>query len=673
MPESFRFLRPASSSRPQEDAWFVPYNKPAQGQASSSSFAIGQSPTPTRHSSSNLLSYFASPTSPSSHSENKGFRFPSSRAGSPTKRAGQTRAVSQAASSSSLLDASVQSRLSTSNSVPTGLSAPKLLFSPLVREVNGTTYIPAESPTPTRQRTFSAPQRRRKPSNAYQEEHGPRQWAAPTICDKLVLAKPHITPHFITPPGSPDELDSDVFSGDIERVVNDGKQRVRERDEWASYVKFRGRSRSFGNEAPRFDAPIIGNAKIRAAEHERRASVKSRSSSVGSKSRWIPRHRGTQSASDLRPSFLHMDSSKSDGVTTSFGFAKRTPSRDRSTFSSGNQSPVFDGLSPDQYPRTAPYNDGHSRSRSSPNLSVHQSNRIPPGPPPRTLRIRNPPIKKSGVIIIGAEAEDTQKRRQAPTVPIDFGKPLPELPQEPQTPQQGPNVFDSMNNDIGRAISPLIDRVELQPASTMTPIMPSPASARSHLAQQHARSRTLKAFKTPTSARTALRAQAAEYFMPANTPRSESSAVSLASPPGSAGQRRPTALEEAIGRSRAASTSSIEKSNLTPTVHLFERPRTIVDETGAELPRILATAPSVELAKPLIHPIVSENHNALAVPPLGARADSNFSQSSKNTVYTDASEGWSRTGSVAPEGRRLSSTEDTPSPGDELTDKFNVC
>ena len=674
MSETFRFRQTSSASRAHGDAWFIPYEKPKQGESSTSPYSIGQSPEPARHSSGNLLSYFSSPTSPSPYPENKSFRFPlsgSARADSPTRQRSHERGQSAGNSSSSLLDAVGRSRLSTSNSVPTGLSAPKLLFSPLSREIHGTTYMPAVSPTPTRQRTFSAPNRRRKFSNTYRDEPEPRQWATPTICDKLVFAKPHITPHYITPPGSPEDTEGDVFSAHAHRAVDDGRQRDKERDQWARYVKFRGRSRSFGNEAPRIDAPIIGNAKVRAAELERRES-KRRSNSTGSKSRWIPRHRNTQSTSDLRPSFLHLESDKSVGVTTSFGFKKRTPSKDRSSSSSRSQTPRYDDFDIDPFARKLPYAGTHARTQSSPNLSTHDSPRVPRGPPPRTLRLQNPPIKKQGVIIIGAETDSEDSRRRAPPAPLDFGKPLPDLPQGMQDRPQDTNSTEPIDGEIGKAISPPMDHDETQPSSSMTPILPSPASARSFLAQQHARSRTLKAFKGPTSARSSLRSHVGDVSAATSAPRSGRLSTSTYSSSGSVGQRRPTALEEAIGRSRAASVSTLESKDNTTALALAERPHSLLIDGQPQAPRIVATSPSSTLDCGLTYPTVTDQSNTLTIPPLGPRKDSNFSQSSKNTVYTDASEGWSRTGSVTPSGRPMSSAEDTPSPEEEVSDRFNV-
>ena len=589
----------------------------------------------------------------------------------------------------------MRSRIPTANSVPTGLTAPKLLFSPLSREVRGSSFTPASAlPSPPaidipRQRTVSAPQRRMR--------HGydtpPRRWDAPTVCDKLVFARPTITPHYITPPGSPDnnDGDSDVFSAFANRVVSDGKKREAERDEWASYAKHRPRSRSFGNEAPREDAPVIGNARARERDIERRLSQsRKRSSSL---TRWIPRHSHTRSAGDLmsRPETERSGSEKS--VRKSFGFIKRS-SNSTGTYSrgsSGQPSPMFGDLSDPFHVTDVPirpfpmakggpveYKPGHGYSRSSPDLLQRTARRSAPGPPTRTLRVSNPPVRRQGVVIIGAE----DKADRLPVV--DFSKPLPPLPYD-TSPRVDIGAFDSFSDGIGQAISP---PTRHDPAaseseastSVRTAVLPSPARARTYLAEQHRRSRTIKAFQSP-SARSSLRVRPADPPTPSprakedrplglSTPTSASSAGAFSSP------RRPTALEEAIKRSRASSVSTLNQQSSPMSQSTDKRPASTIDEDTPELPRILATVPSFTPGTSLAFPITTDSPYSSAAglvvpPPLGSRNNSNFSTASKTTVYTDASEGWSRSGTSTPVVGRQS-FEDSPSPDEEMADKFKV-
>jgi hypothetical protein len=344
---------------PEEDEWFIPYNRPQPP----ASVSIGHSPSPVRQTSTKR---FKTRTEQS-------FRFPSS----PHT---PQRTVRKTPSYASLREPTLRVQLPTS--VPPGPTTPKLLFSPPSREVR------SDKP---RSRTFSAP------VHKHRDWDTSCQWDAPTVCDRLVLAKPSITPHVITPPASP-EVD-DVFTGP--RVLEDVERRAKEREEWATYVKRRGRSTSFGHTP---SGPIIGNARVRAEEFERRSSSR-RSSSLG---------RGSRRSSDLQP--------------TSFGFIKRPSMRD-----AARDSAQGSAISADWSLRTSLDTGASPHSR-----------RPVPGPPLRTLRIQNPPVKVQGVVVIGPEQ---------PTL----DKPLPDLPESPST-----------------------------------------APARTHLAARHRQSRTQKALTTPS-------------------------------------------------------------------------------------------------------------------------------------------------------------------------------
>ena len=125
----------------------------------------------------------------------------------------------------------MSSALPSSFSYPTGLGAPRVLFSPLSREIKaGTSFTPksrdeAPVPRPPR-RTAAMPKPSR--SKTLDGRHKHRRWAVLTMCDMFVLPRPRITPHVITPPESP------VDNGDDNaQVVEEGRARQRERDDWA--------------------------------------------------------------------------------------------------------------------------------------------------------------------------------------------------------------------------------------------------------------------------------------------------------------------------------------------------------------------------------------------------------------------------------------------------------
>lgn len=656
-----RFRKGHNHRSSAEDEWFIPYNKPTHPNPASSSFSIGRSPPPVRQPSHNLLGYFSGPTSPTAGAgERKSFKFPPL---PPTPHIDDSPTLGglrKAPSYGSLQGSNRSGRIPSSTSVPTGLTAPKMLFSPLSREVRASGYT-ANSGTSQdlpRSRTFSAPTKRHRSnvSDPFDTRPEARHWAAPTVCDRLVLARPSITPHVITPPGSPEE-NSDIFSTDGRKIMDEGKQRVDERDKWADYIKHRRRSRSFSNEPPRRDAPIIGNARVRADEFQRRNSqTRSRSNSIGSRLRSRLSH--SKSSTDLRPSFLHVDSDQSVGVSKSFGFVKRTSST--KTPSTGAHTPTGE-VEKDPFHRVEPnppYRKGHSYTQSSPEL-FSQPRRAPPGPPHRTLRIQNPPIRRQGVVIIGAEPEPTNWIPRKAPVPLDFSKPLPDLPVEIPTDDEQTHVdFGKAREDEPTSPVKTVDTS----ASSMTPIItPSPANARTYLAQQHLKNRTKRAFQAPTSRSNSQRLRTSEPIS-----LDGSSNASSASP-----ARRPTALEEAISRSRAASTSTLEHKDSVSRLHV-DRPRTMAGDDTPELPRIISTSPSFSPHPPLAYPISTEIRNGYMMPPRIGRTDTELSKISGKSVYTDASEGWGRSGMSTPVSRDLSVEEATPSIDDELSDRFKV-
>ena len=113
-----------------------------------------------------------------------------------------------------------------------------------------------------------------------------RYYATPTVCDRLVLAKPHITPHLITPPGSPEEET-------VSELIRAGAKRDQERERWAEYVKG---TRSFGI-SPR--VPIIGGKESERRKRHLSLKVKSHSIKRPSRDSFDDSKPSIQSAPDL--------------------------------------------------------------------------------------------------------------------------------------------------------------------------------------------------------------------------------------------------------------------------------------------------------------------------------------------------------------------------------------
>ena len=455
------------------DEWFIPYQQPSTLSPPSSYLdsGIGSSPHASLSKGNGLLSYFQSSTSPTTGNFppdfNKTYRFPgvsdprnSSTTAFPSR---PFIATLQPPSRDSLLDVNPTGlRLPTDQSVPTGLNAPKLLFSPLNREVRtGSNPMPdfgvsgASEGTPqssyvapgrsgeehggrarmeVRARTISAPARQHRKAHIADAPE-PKHWQAATICDRLVFPRPSITPHVITPPDSPEQNVNLGAMGLDRSIMEDGKARAREREDWADYVKQRGRSMSYGEQGPTAGKPIIGNNRARTKEHARRESMQKdkddrteRNRNSGS-SMWNRRGSGPNQSTDdtNRPNLLHVASDESVGVSRSFGFLHpRRNSLPRARAPRHAQAgPSDDIANQDFYPRRQPsqrYRGLRARafSQSSPDLSRSSreaSEEYPPmpsmppvagssrGQAPRVLRIQdNSPRRGSGASTSAASA-----------------------------------------------------------------------------------------------------------------------------------------------------------------------------------------------------------------------------------------------------------------------------
>ncbi len=728
----FRGRGGTDTNRLREDEWFIPYKPSPSGLSPHS--GIGYSPAPTRQTTNNLLSVFSSANSP-----NDNYRFP--RAPPPNPAVGvqrllpQRTALHRSPSHSSLIDSvPMSARLPSSSSVPTGLAAPKLLFSPLSREIRAGSSSMGEA-IPTRQRTVSAP----KPSRPHPIEgrHEVRRWAVPTMCDMFVLPRPHITPHVVTPPASPDEK-----SVDEQRVVEEGRARLQERDDWAEYVKQRGRSMSFGTQPATPGAPVIGNARARSRDHSRNNSLaksdsrssRLRTGSFGS--RWSSRRgssrRGSLSRGESKPSFLNIDSGDG-GVVKSFDFVNQarrgSTARDLGRPSGQSQSVDFDVVDPFHSRRKseqAAFRAELTKERSQrEHTGSSEPSRQPEERPQRTLRIQQPPeINRGGVVVIGAGPLETppskapstghsahHRRRASPS--LDLSKPLPSLP------KVSPFAIDPFfpaSSDSGAAASPVpvptLTDASVAGSSTVptttssmsnTLSENSPLHARAILQKQHQRAITKRAFQTPAHAPSAYRPTSTEQpphsansatFPTSGSPLSQYTSSTASSSNPSSGRRK-TALEEAIGRSRAASVGHIETQDLHPVKGtLRTRPRTADgsdDSTalrpassqrsaGTPSPLTATFLPSPQLVYPIsteVTPRITYSTEVSASFLAMKRPDFTHvdSAASGKTTYTDASEGWERSGEAAPmaQAARRASEGEVPSPHMNMDDRdFHV-
>ncbi|WWC90085.1 uncharacterized protein L201_005018 [Kwoniella dendrophila CBS 6074] len=367
-PSVFSKLRSRNTydSITNEDEWLIPYNNPITSSSdprsrpnlSTRESGIGLSPiSPTKttntstinnmlnnvFSNSNavagpgpntLKSFPVRPTSTPANTYTSSYNYPNHNPAIgvsrllPRKQTNHNNTLSKSPSYSTISDINRSDRIPSSSSVPTGLQAQSMLFSPLNRELRVSTkdhhhqsspaktsfppspYNPIQRSQPIgtfnsepRKRTVSAPAHkpsrkssRHKNGNPYEYKAENKRWAVPTMCDMFLLPRPTLLPHEITPPTTPEDeipsIEARRFSigsdntnsttNNHETVLERGKYREEEREDWANLVKRRGRSLSLGSTAPPPGAPIIGNLRARSRERER---SESRNSSRGFRSR----------------------------------------------------------------------------------------------------------------------------------------------------------------------------------------------------------------------------------------------------------------------------------------------------------------------------------------------------------------------------------------------------
>lgn len=509
------------SEQLEEDEWFIPYRPPSShipGQGPSDQAAYGRTKGHAKSQSESRprIPFPRRPVFPRSGSDGSLSRPPV------------------------IVIGEERDRVPSTTSVPTGLTAPKLLFSPLSREIRSNQQRdeqagPSRQRSP-RRRTVSMP---KDGSNVY-ERCSPdgRRWAAPTMCDMLVFPRPQITAHTITPPTSPRRLGS-MFDG---MSVADGKvDRDKERSEWQRYAE-KTRTKSFRRDHPEVTATgaLSRKGSLGKPARSRAASFGDAMARADAPSRKSSRAKGKEKQRD--------DAHRSaPPVVTSFGFAGNHHRRDRTGHDVGDEGYTTEA---DTYRRR------HQHSKSTPDLAQR----------PRVRMAASP--QDDGVIIIGPgdSIASPDRNRRNP----DFTKPLPPLPDEYRlryNPSSPFKPFETVDN-VGIALSP--ERVSSPSPLRNTnntritqddPFIASPtrqndatasANARAMLAKQHQRAVTRRAFNSPKprqrdSGPTSATSNTSSFYSQASHRTSGMSAVSPL--------RRMTALEEAIGRSRAASMS----------------------------------------------------------------------------------------------------------------------
>jgi hypothetical protein len=346
------------------------------------------------------------------------------------------------------------------------------------------------------------------------------------------------------------------------------------------------------------------------------------------------------------------------------------------------------------------YLRGHHHSRSTPEISGlrrREKSEVPPvpsrvgpipGPPTRTLRIQQPrEIRRPGDVIVIGPQGDVPPSLPRRATPMNVSKPLPDIPREasdPATSTPNGSATTTPIAEIGVAVSgEHKSALDLSTSSSNYSTPTGPAHARAVLAKQHQRARTKRAFQTPTQGPTAYRPRSGHDSNPPSATSSVfpmhadiepaiamldiSTSSSTATSASASGQRRPTALEEAIGRSRAASVGNGSKE-MGPKPIQRSRPRTAEsdDPTLILVPHIQrpttppsSSTPTFCPSPPLAYPIRTDRA------PSRPEIQHFDSTASKATVYADALEDFSDAESqgemdAPPARRRDLVIEDSP-------------
>ena len=504
-------------------------------------------------------------------------------------------------------------RIPSTTSVPTGLTAPKMLFSPLSREMRDESRDHQRSgPTPNaaagpssysyryqedsaRQRSASMP----KHGHVY-DRTDMRRWAAPTMCDMLVFPRPQVTALTITPPGSPYAHHTGDVSSTFGRTssnVNATDQapplvdRDKEREEWQRYGE-RSRTKSFRRERDfSRNTPTPTQALSRKGSLSKdKPKTRSRAASFGDAVLGSSRRRDKGKGKE-KENWDDEAHKSAPPVITSFAF---TSPRTYQQTAYSNED--FGGSFGDEQRQSQAdsWRRRHQHSKSSPDLTQRQ----------RVVRMAPSPPESNSVVIIGPGSGPPVGRSPTKIPPrtsskLDFTKPLPPLPDEYRLKYNPSSPFKPFER-IGVALSPdrvpspapvaarqvpsglaqvqstsdrddpFIDHPQDSPtlALNRNDTSASSATARAMLAKQHQRAVNRRAFNSPRPRQRD--SSAGSSIAPAPSPRAgpmpasttssvysqasqRTSAISAVSP-----LRRMTAMEEAIGRSRATSVGDRE-------------------------------------------------------------------------------------------------------------------
>lgn len=439
------------------------------------------------------------------------------------------------------------------------------------------------------------------------------RWAAPTMCDMLVFPRPQITAHTITPPQSPERMSS-MFDG---LSMAEKVDREKERQEWQQYA----------TERPNRMPSLSRKGSLANKSRARAVSVGDPGSGAGPSRRSSSKSKGKQK--DKERDDAHRSAPP---VVTSFAFAN--PHHRRSAAPGSGESHATEAEA---------YRRRHQHSKSTSDLMQPASSRSNPrvriAPSSSTKRQhdrhQNNDDDDGGVIVIPAGYATSRSNP-------DFTKPLPPLPDEYRLKYNPSSPFKPFDRVGSFGVStpaakvdatsqptqqkddadPFIDHNAASPRVQRSDTTTS-ASARAMLAKQHQRAINKRAFNSPRP-----RQQRDSGPLTASTTSSfysqashRASAMSAVSP-----LRRMTAMEEAIGRSRAASYSPAQ------------------------------TQPA---------------QAAASIPALGAPVDARSPQHETGSGRLDVTSP-SASSSATPRARKLSLESQTPSPRPGQYDEFKV-
>lgn len=444
-----------------------------------------------------------------------------------------------------------RSRLPSSTSVPTGLLAPPLLFSPSHRGMT----LPSSGSVPDMRDHLQSSTGSLPLPGSRRVADGMRRWAAPTPCDTFVLPRPKLIAHTITPPISPERNAPECVSPSPSdaKVLQEGEARELEREEWARKARGRGRSLSFSSlgKSELANSSLINvRSRSKSQTRDRRTrsgSLSARRTAFGlnySESEVAQSRQNSQRSSTGRVT----DRNSRNAVSRSNNLKSTHPARQRATSLMANMDDPFSSrqFSADHQGQVEPNSQGGvSKAMGA-----------------RELRFKQvAPVDVGGVVIITHPSAVTNLAKDDRQRTISLtDKPLPAVP--PSVQKQPVSTIIPTSNEVGVAISSEPEIVRKATPDDAAPCRPhsSSAHARTLLQREHQRSITKRAFQSPSYSSqpgTLLHALPATPLPRDPTTfqlgHRSSSSVGSASPSPTPSSRRQSTMEEAVGRGRAAS------------------------------------------------------------------------------------------------------------------------